>query len=99
MPNGNEVRTAEVMIAFRTRCTECIRIFDEPIPFLWIFPLCVSYCETVPDAGVDFGHLWLLHDLDFALGPTWLFGISCGHERPRGVVRTATSGCPYLKRE
>ena len=97
MLNGNKERTTEVMIAFRTRCSEGIWVFDEAFPLLRIFPFGISHSESIPDSGVDFRHLWLLYDLHFALGPTWLLGISSLRERPRGVVRTATSGGPYLK--
>jgi len=96
--NGNEERTAEIMVAFRTRRTEGIRVFDEAFPLLRIFLFGASYSESVPDTGVYFGHLWLLYDLDLALGPTWLFGVSRRHEWPRGVVRTAACGGPYLKK-
>lgn len=87
------------MIAFRTRRTEGIGIFEEAVPLLRVFSLGVCYGESIPNTGVDFGHLWLLYDLDFALSTSWLLMVSCSQEWPRGVVRTATGRGPYLGKE
>jgi hypothetical protein len=84
--NGNEERTAEIMVTFRTRRTEGIRVFDEALPLLGVFSLCVGDGESIPDTRVDFGHLWPLYNLDFALSSPWLFRVSRRHEWPRGVV-------------
>jgi len=79
-------RTTEIMVAFRTRRTEGIWVSDEALPFLGVFSLCVWDGESIPDTGVDFGHLWFLYNLDFALSSPWLFRVSRGHEWPRGMV-------------
>jgi len=84
--NGNEERTTEVMVTFRTRRTESIRVFDEALPLLGVLSLCVCDGESIPDTRVDFGHLWLLYNLDFALSSPWLFRVSSRHEWPRSVV-------------
>ena len=84
--NGNEGRTTEIMVAFRTRRTEGIRVSDEAFPFLGLFTLCICDGESIPDTRVDFGHLWPLYNLDFALSSPWLFGVSRRHKWPRGVV-------------
>ena len=96
--DGDEERTTEVMVAFRTRRTEGIRIFDEALPLLRVFTLGIWYSKSVPHAGVDFRHLWLFDDLDFALSTPRLLGVCSRRERERGVVRTAACGGPYLKK-
>jgi hypothetical protein len=74
--DGNKVRTTEIMVAFRTRRTERIGIFEEALPLLGVFSLGVCYGESIPDTRVDFGHLWLLYNLDFALSTPWVLRVS-----------------------
>ena len=91
-----KVRTTEVMITLRARGTEGIGILEEALPFFRVLPLSVCYSESIPDTGINLGHLRSLDDFDVTLGAAWLLGVCCNHERPGGVVRTAAGGGPYL---
>ena len=96
MKKRNKERTTEIMIAFRTRRAEGIGILEEALPLLGVFSLGVCYGESIPDTRVDFGHLWFLYHLDFALSSPWQLGIGRRQEWQRGMVRPAPGRGPYL---
>jgi hypothetical protein len=56
-------RTAEVVVALRTRRTEGIRVCCEALPLLRVILVCLHRREPIPHPWVDPAHLRLLDDL------------------------------------
>lgn len=97
---GNR-RTAQVVVTLRPRRTERVRVLREPVPFLWVILPRLVWCQSIPDSGVDFGHLRFLDNFDIegSIGRRMTFCTVCGSEEwPGGVMGTTTGRGPDLGR-
>ena len=81
------VRTAEVVVALRARCTVCVRVVDEAHPLVRIVLADLVRREAVPDARIDLRHLRPLDDFDPRRRQRVVRVVR--EERPRRVVRAS----------
>ena len=89
--------TTKIMVALSTRCSKRIWVLGKALPLLGIiFPRLIG-CQPIPDAGIDFRHLRFFNHFDIELGAAGSFAFRSGKERPRGVMRAASSGGPDLQ--